>query len=143
MQPSILSNFLCFCRTGIVSRWYHNNFDTSFILGMHILEEICYMTTPFPSIHFFYESLFQGSTWSDPSCQGHCVYFTTLVAAMHYGLFEENHRSSLNLLLLNILTFKKKKKNGFHGNSLADCKTYVPQAAFIWVVKIIYKVDFN
>ena len=39
--------------------------------------------------------------------------------------------------------FFKKSKNGFHWNSIADCKTYVPQVAFIWVVKIIYKVDFN
>ena len=38
--------------------------------------------------------------------------------------------------------FFQKIKNGFHGNSITDCKTYVPQERFIWVVKI-KDVDFN
>ena len=80
----ILSNFLCFCRTEIVLRWYNNNFETSLISGMHILKEVCYTMTSFPTIHFFYEPLFHWSTWGDTLCQGHCVYFTTLAAAIHF-----------------------------------------------------------
>ena len=54
LQPRIVSNLLCFCRTGIVARRYRNNFDTSLISGMHILAKVCYMMTSFPAIHFFY-----------------------------------------------------------------------------------------
>ena len=38
-----------------------------------------------PFIFSITELLFHGSTWSDPLCQGHCVYFTTLAAAIHYN----------------------------------------------------------
>ena len=38
-------------------------------------------------------SLFHGSTWSDPLCQGHCVYFATLIVSIYYskqlGCFEK------------------------------------------------------
>ena len=30
-------------------------------------------------------SLFHGSTWNDPLCQGHCVYFATLITSIHYS----------------------------------------------------------
>ena len=30
-------------------------------------------------------SLFHGSTWSDLLCQGHCLYFATLIASIHYS----------------------------------------------------------
>ena len=136
LQPRILSNLLCFCRTGIVARRYHNNLDTSLISSMHILKEVCYMMTSFPVIHFFYdETLFHGSTWSDP-CQGHCVYFTTLVAAIHYNKrsvvdsrkFEGYVYLRKTIVALWICNhwiswyFKKKFKKRFRGNALADCK---------------------
>ena len=42
------------------------NYDTSLLLGMHILKKVCHMTTSFPAIHFFYDSVFfYGSTWSN------------------------------------------------------------------------------
>ena len=44
----------------------------------------CYLTTSIAAIRFFYLSLFHGSTWSDPLCQGHCVYFTALIVNIHY-----------------------------------------------------------
>ena len=47
---------------------------------------VCYLTTSVAAIHFFLVlSLFYGSTWSNPLCQGHCVYFTTLIAATYYN----------------------------------------------------------
>ena len=30
-------------------------------------------------------SFFHGSTWNDPLCQGHCVYFATLITSIHYS----------------------------------------------------------
>ena len=38
--------------------------------------------------------------------------------------------------------FFKKSKNGFYGNSLADCKTCNTSSIYL-SSKIIYKVDFN
>ena len=101
-----------------------------------------------PIIFSITELLFHGRTWSDSLCQGHCVHFTMLAAAIHY-----NKRSMVYLretivalwicnLWISGHFLKKKSKNGFHWNSLADCKTYVPQVVFFWVVKI-NKVDFN
>ena len=47
---------------------------------------VCYLTTSIAAIHFVLVlSLFHGSTWSNPFCQGHCVYFTTLIAATYYN----------------------------------------------------------
>ena len=86
LKPRIISNLLCFCRTGIVATRYHNNFDTSLISGMHILKEVCYMTTSFPAIHFFYDRVIisrEHLKWS--TCQGYCVYFMTLAPAIHYN----------------------------------------------------------
>ena len=54
LQPRILSNLLCSYRTGMVARRYHNNFDTSLILDMHLLKEVCYVMTSFPAVHFLY-----------------------------------------------------------------------------------------
>ena len=31
------------------------------------------------------QSFFHGSTWNDPLCQGHCVYFATLITSIHYS----------------------------------------------------------
>ena len=45
----------------------------------------CYLTTSFPAIYFFYDSAI--ISWEHLKgfiCQGHCVYFTTLVAVIHY-----------------------------------------------------------
>ena len=42
------------------------------------------MTTPFPAIHFFYDSVIISRDHLEQStCQGNCVYFTTLVATIH------------------------------------------------------------
>ena len=48
----------------------------------------CYLTTRHQfllSISSMVLSLFHGSTWSDPLCQGHCVYFAVLIATIHYS----------------------------------------------------------
>ena len=60
-----------------------------------------YLTTSIAAIRFFYLSLFHGTIWNDPICQGHCVYFTTLQTSIIVCwfekiwrvlcLFEENH----------------------------------------------------
>ena len=70
----------------VTARRYHNNFDTSLILGMHILKKVYYMMTSFPAIHLFYDLaiiLREHLNWS--ICQGHCVYFTTLAAVIHHN----------------------------------------------------------
>ena len=99
LQPHILSNLLYFFRTeGIAARRYHS----------YRLLSTCYLTTS-ATMRFFYLSLFHWCTWSDPSCQGHCVCFTARIATLHYNkrpvvdslnfegycvcLFEENHCS--------------------------------------------------
>ena len=86
LQPRILSNLLCSCRTGMVARRFHNNFDTSLILDMHILKEVCYMMASFPAIHFLYNRVIipqEHLKWF--LWQGHCVYLATLAAAIHYN----------------------------------------------------------
>ena len=35
----------------------NNNYNTSSVLGMHILKVVCIMTTSFPAIHFFNDSI--------------------------------------------------------------------------------------
>ena len=84
------------------------NYDTSFVSGMHVLKEVCYMTTSFPAIHFFYDSvIISREHLKQSTCQGNCLYFTILFATIHYNkrsavdsrkswrlcLFEENHGS--------------------------------------------------
>ena len=73
---------------------------------MYILKEVCFMTTSFLVIHFFYDSaIITRKHLKKSSCQGNCVYFTTLFATIHYNkrsvvdsrkswivcLFQENH----------------------------------------------------
>ena len=75
---------------------------------MHILKEVCFITTSFPAIHFFYNSvIISREHLKKSTCQGNCVYFTTLFATIHYNkrsvvdsrkswrvyLFQENHCS--------------------------------------------------
>ena len=76
---------------------------------MHILKEVCYMTTSFPGIRFFHENLIiSRERLIRFIFQRDCVYFTALVAIIHYNkrkrsvidstkiivcLFEENHCS--------------------------------------------------
>ena len=36
----------------------NTNYDNSLVSGIHILKEVCYMTTSFPAMHFFYECHF-------------------------------------------------------------------------------------
>ena len=103
----ILSNLLCFCRTGIVVRRYYNNYNTSLVSGIHILKEVCFMTTSFPNIHFFYYDsvIISREHLKKSICQRNCVYFTTPFATIHWNkrsvvgsrkswrvcLFQENH----------------------------------------------------
>ena len=57
-----------------------------YIIYIHILKEICYMTTSFPAIHYFYYSvIYSRERLKRPVCQGHCVYFTTLIATIYYN----------------------------------------------------------
>ena len=72
---------------------------------MHTLKEICSITTSFPTIHFFYDSVvISREHLKKSTCQRNCVYFTTLFATIHYMrsvvdsrkswrmcLFQENH----------------------------------------------------
>ena len=52
---------------------------------MYVLKEVCYLTTPITVIHFFYGSVIISQVYLKWSIfQGHCVYFTKLVAAVHY-----------------------------------------------------------
>ena len=44
------------------------------------------MTTSFPAIHFFYDSvIISREHLKQSTCQGNCVYFSTLVATIHYN----------------------------------------------------------
>ena len=54
---------------------------------MHIWKEVCYhMTTSFPGIRFFYDSfIISQEHLKRFKCRRHCVYFTTLVANIHYN----------------------------------------------------------
>ena len=73
---------------------------------MHILKEVCFMTTSFPGIHFFYDNLIiPREHLKKSTCQGNCAFFTALFANIHYNkrsvvdsrkswiacLFQENH----------------------------------------------------
>ena len=61
------------------------NHNTSLISSMYILKEVCYLTASVAVIHFFYGSVMISREHLKRSiCQGHCVYFTTLVATIHY-----------------------------------------------------------
>ena len=53
--------------------------------AMYTLKEVCYMTTLFSAIYFFYDSVIISREHLKRSmCQGHCAYFTALVVTMHY-----------------------------------------------------------
>ena len=84
------------------------NYDTSLVSGMYILNEVCYLTASIAAIHFFYGSVIISREHLKRSIyQGHCDYFTTLVATIHVVtsglwlirenlndmLFEESHCS--------------------------------------------------
>ena len=52
---------------------------------MDILKDVCYLTTSIADIHVFYGSVIISREQLKRSiCQGHCIYFTILVAAIHY-----------------------------------------------------------
>ena len=60
---------------------------------MHILKEVCYMIGSFSAVYFFYDSvIIPWEHLKQYTCQGLCVYFTTLFAAIHY-----NKRSVVDL----------------------------------------------
>ena len=84
-----------------VSRWCHNDFDTSLISGLYILKEVCYMMTSFPSFHFFWVIIsWEHLKWSITSrtlCLFHNACCSHPIKQAVCGLFEENHCSSLNL----------------------------------------------
>ena len=51
---------------------------------MYILNEICYWTTSIGVIYFLYNSVnVLREDWKQSICQGHCVYFTTVVVTIH------------------------------------------------------------
>ena len=73
---------------------------------MHILQEACFMTTSFPFIYFFYDSLIISLEHLRKfTCHGNCVFFAKIFAIIHYNkqsvvdsrkrwrvyLFQENH----------------------------------------------------
>ena len=60
------------------------NYDTFLVLGMYMLNEVCYLTASIAAIHFCYGSVIISREHLKRSiCQRHCVYYTTLVATMH------------------------------------------------------------
>ena len=51
---------------------------------MHILK-VCFITTSFPAIFFFYDSvIISREHLKKSTCRGNCVYFTTLFSTAHY-----------------------------------------------------------
>ena len=51
---------------------------------MFILNDACYLATYIGAIYFFYNSVIISQEHLKRSiCQGHCVYFTTIVATIH------------------------------------------------------------
>ena len=100
--------------------------------GMHILKEVCFITTSFPVTHFFYDRvIISREHLKKSTCQGNCVYFTTPFATIHYNkrsvvdsrkgwricLFQENHcgpaylchRTSWNNFFLKSTAFNAQK----------------------------------
>ena len=71
------------------------NYDISLVSGMYKLKDSLLFYDLNAAIRFFYLSLFH-STWSDPLCQGHCVYFTkTSVTASGLWLIRENLKGTV------------------------------------------------
>ena len=87
------------------------NYDTSLVPGMYLLNEVFYLTASIAAIHIFYGSIIISPEHLKRSiCEGHCVYFTTLVVTIHIHtitsdlwlirensrmfLFEESHCST-------------------------------------------------
>ena len=57
---------------------------SSLVSEMYMLKEVCYLATSIAANHFFYGNIIISREHLKRSiCQGHCVYFTTLVAAIH------------------------------------------------------------
>ena len=87
-----------------------NNISALEVSIIHFLywNKVCYMTTSFTAIHFFYVSvIISQEHWKQSTFQGNCLYFTILFATIHYNkrsavdsrkswrgcLIEENHCS--------------------------------------------------
>ena len=108
MQPLILSNLL----------FLQNRNCSKEILTIIIIlpwfqaciywKKVCYMTTSFTAIHFFYDSvIISREHLKQSTCQGNRLYFTILFTTIHYNkrsvadsrkswnvcLFEKNHCS--------------------------------------------------
>ena len=88
MQPRIFLNLLFFRTGGAIAGKYHN-YQLQHLLGFrHVYNErkpVIWQYQLQPPIFSMLLSLFHWSTWSDPLCQGHCIYFTTLIALIHYN----------------------------------------------------------
>ena len=114
MQPLILSNLLFLQNRN----WSKEILTIIIILAWFqaciYWKKLCHMTTSFPAIHFFYDSvIISRDHLKQSTCQGNCVYFTILFATIHYNnrsavdsgkswrvcLFEENHCSPAVLKL--------------------------------------------
>ena len=76
-------NLICFCITVVAWRdIIVNNYDTSLVSGMYILNDVCYLAT-IRAIYFFYNSVITSREhFKRFIYQEHCVYFTTLVATI-------------------------------------------------------------
>ena len=133
MQPLILLNLLCFCRTGIeiltiiiIPPWFR---------GWIYRKKVCYMTTSFTAINFFYDSvIISQEHLKQSTCQRTCLYFTILFATVHY-----NKRSAVN-------SRKSWRVCLFEENHCSPAVLKVPvyfteQVAiiFVWKVEIIYR----
>ena len=110
LQSRILSNLLCFCRTGVKAWRYHKYYyDTSLVSDMYIMKEVFYVTASVPAKQFFNGSFtFSREHLTRFICQGQCVCFTTLVVAIHY-----NQRS--------VLDSRKVEEYVFWGKPLQVC----------------------
>ena len=50
------------------------------------LKKVCYMTTSFTVFHFFYDTvIISRQHLKQSTCQGNCLYFTTLFATIHHN----------------------------------------------------------
>ena len=77
--------FTVFARQELQQGDTNNYSNTSLVSGMHILKKVCYMTTSFTAIDFFYDSVIISRQYLNQSaCQGNCLYFAILFATIYY-----------------------------------------------------------
>ena len=87
--------------------------------------------------------LFHGSTWSDPLCQGHCVYFATIVATIHYNQPFIDSRKMKGTVFIwgkQLLPCYFKGASLFHRTS---CSNFCLQPPHSFMVNVLIdKIDF-